>query len=63
MFNPLTHLVNGVRYFAIGGDFYAIGIHYAYSVSDVLLSLGVLVAFAVLMFVLAWWVFKKAVVT
>src|SRR5512136_33816 len=25
LFNPLTHLVNGVRYFAIGSDFYAIG--------------------------------------
>src|SRR5512136_1751654 len=34
-FNPLTHLVNGVRYFTVGQDFYAIGIHYVYSSSDI----------------------------
>jgi len=62
-FNPLTHLVNGVRYFAVGDDFYAIGIHYAYSRGDILLSLGALAAFVALMFTLEWWVFKRAVVT
>ncbi|HWQ19717.1 MAG TPA: ABC transporter permease [Methanotrichaceae archaeon] len=62
-FNPLTHLVNGVRFFSIGNDFYAIGIHYVYSTTDVLISLLALTVFAVLMFTVAWWVFKKAVVT
>ncbi len=62
-FNPLTHLVNGVRYFAIGDDFYSIGIHYGYSRGGILLPLGALAAFAALMFALAWWVFRKAVVT
>jgi ABC-2 type transport system permease protein len=62
-FNPLTHLVNGVRYFAVGSDFYAIGIHYVYSSSEVLQSFLALVAFAVVMFLVAWRVFKNAVVT
>ncbi len=62
-FNPLTHLVNGVRYSAIGDDFYSIGIHYAYSRGDILLSLDALAAFAALMFTLEWWVFKRAVIT
>lgn len=63
MFNPLTHLVNGVRYFAIGNDFYAIGTHYVYSTDDVLLSFAALMFFAVVMFAVAWWVVKKAVIT
>ncbi|VVB72764.1 ABC-2 type transporter [uncultured archaeon] len=62
-FNPLTHLVNGVRYFAVGSDFYAIGIHYTYGVSDILQSLLALSAFAAVMFLVAWQVFKRAVVT
>jgi len=63
LFNPLTHLVNGVRYFAVGGDFYAIGIHYVYSSSDVMISFLALTGFAAAMFLVARHVFKKAVVT
>ena len=63
MFNPLTHLVSGIRYFAIGNDFCAIGTHYAYSTGDVLLSFSALMVFAVVMFAVAWWVVKKAVIT
>jgi ABC-2 type transport system permease protein len=62
-FNPLTHLVNGVRYFAVGGDFYAIGIHYVYTGHDVMLSFLALTGFAAAMFLVARYVFKKAVVT
>ncbi len=62
-FNPLTHLVNGVRYFAVGKDFYAIGIHYVYNSSDIMLSFLALTLFAVVMFLVAWRVFKNAVVT
>ena len=62
-FNPLTHLVNGVRYFAVGNDFYAIGIHYVYTFNDLILSLLALTGFAAIMFLVAWQVFKKAVVT
>jgi len=61
--NPLTHLVNGIRYFAIGPDFTAMGVHYVYTPESVLLSFGVLVAFAVLMFIIAWQTVKHAVVT
>jgi ABC-2 type transport system permease protein len=62
-FNPLTHLVNGVRFFAIGNDFYAIGIHYVFTTEDILRSFIALLVFAVLTFAVAWRVFKKAVVT
>jgi len=63
LFNPLTHLVNGVRYFAIGSDFYAIGIHYTYTFSGILYSLGALTAFAMATYIVARWVFKNAVIT
>ncbi len=62
-YNPLTHLINGVRYFAIGNDFYAIGTHYTYTTMDIAFSFLVLVIFAGLMFAVAWQVFRKAVVT
>jgi ABC-2 type transport system permease protein len=61
--NPLTHLVNGIRYFAIGDNFTSIGIHYIATPGQVFVNFLVLVVFAVLMFSLALWRFKKAVVT
>jgi ABC-2 type transport system permease protein len=51
--NPLTHFINGMRYFGIGSDFYSFGIHYATSPYDLLMSLGFLAAFCVVMFFLA----------
>ena len=62
-FNPLTHLVNGVRCFAVGNDFYAIGIHYVCTINDLIFSLLALTGFAAIMYLVAWQVFKKAVVT
>ncbi|MEI7433912.1 MAG: ABC transporter permease [Methanomicrobiales archaeon] len=61
--NPLSQLVNGVRYFAIGDNFTTMGIHYVYTTAGILLSFTILVIFAVAMFGVAWWRFKKAVVT
>ena len=61
--NPLTYLVTGIRYFAIGGNFQAIGIHYTYSPLEIGIAFLFLLVFAVLMFALAWWRFRKAVVT
>jgi ABC-2 type transport system permease protein len=61
--NPLSQLINGIRYFAIGDNFSAIGIHYVYTTADILLSFGILALFSGLMFVVAWWRFKVAVVT
>ncbi len=61
--NPLSQLVNGVRYFAIGDNFTTMGIHYVYTSAEILLSFTILVIFAVAMFGVAWWRFKKAVVT
>jgi ABC-2 type transport system permease protein len=61
--NPLTYVVTGIRYFAIGPDFYALGTHYVYTPGMVLFSLFVLCLFAIGMFAIAWWTFEKAVVT
>jgi ABC-2 type transport system permease protein len=61
--NPLTHLITGIRYFAIGEDFYAIGIHFSYSVNDIVISLLILLLFSGIMFALAWRTVMRAVVT
>lgn len=51
--NPLTYLVNGIRYFAIGPDFYALGRHYEYTTSWISISYTALLIFAVLAFAFA----------
>ncbi len=51
--NPLTHFINGMRYFGINSDFYSFGIHYVTSPSDLLISLGGLAAFCIVLFLLA----------
>ncbi len=61
--NPLTYVVTGIRFFAIGPDFYALGGHYVYTLMDVGLALLALCTFALVMFAVAWWTFEKAVVT
>jgi ABC-2 type transport system permease protein len=63
LINPLTYLVTGIRYFAIGGDFQAIGIHYTATPGDIGFAFLFLVLFGVSMFALAWWRFGKASVT
>ncbi|HUH79599.1 MAG TPA: ABC transporter permease [Methanoregula sp.] len=62
-YNPMTYLINGIRYFAIGPDFMAIGKHYVYTPGDIVVSYLALVVFTVIMFGLAWWRFRNAVVT
>jgi len=61
--NPLTHLVSGIRYFAIGSDFSSIGIRYTYTQGDVLISFLSLLVFAGIMFIIARWRFSKVKVT
>jgi len=51
--NPLTHFINGMRYFGIKPDFYSFGIHYVTTVNELLLSFGFLAGFSVVMFLLA----------
>jgi len=63
VYNPMTLLITGIRYFAIGPDFIALGKYYQYTPADILQSYLGLMIFTALMFVLAWWRFKKAVVT
>ena len=63
VYNPMTLLITGIRYFAIGPDFVALGKHYAYTPMDIAWSFAGLVVFTVLMFAFAYWRFKNAVVT
>ena len=63
VFNPMTMLVTGIRYFTIGPEFMAMGKYYHYTPSVIILSFIGLVIFTALMFLLALWRFKKAVVT
>jgi ABC-2 type transport system permease protein len=63
VYNPLTLLINGIRYFAIGDEFVALGTRYSYTPLDIGLSLAGLLLFASIMFAFAYWRFKKAVVT
>ena len=63
MVNPLSHLINGIRYFSIGSDFSAIGIHYVYTPISIATSFLVLVIFAAAMYLVSLWRFRKAVVT
>jgi ABC-2 type transport system permease protein len=58
--NPLTHFINGMRYFGISPNFYSFGIQYSTSVYELLISLAFLFGFGVLMFVLAHRAFDKA---
>ena len=51
--NPLTYLVNGVRYFAIGNDFYALGKHYVYTTELVSGSYAALLVFTLCTFIFA----------
>jgi ABC-2 type transport system permease protein len=59
--NPLTHFINGMRYFGISPNFYSFGVNYATSLSDLLVSLGFLVGFAILMFLFAMRAFDKTI--
>jgi ABC-2 type transport system permease protein len=51
--NPLTHFINGMRYFGISPDFYSFGVHYSIAPKELLISLGFLVGFNVIMFLAA----------
>jgi ABC-2 type transport system permease protein len=63
VYNPMTLMINGIRYFAIGPDFLALGKHYSYTSEEIALSFSGLVLFAAITFLFAWWRFRKAVVT
>jgi ABC-2 type transport system permease protein len=63
VYNPMTLLITGIRYFAIGPDFVTLGKHYVYLPMDIAWAFGGLVIFTLIMFVFAWWRFRNAVVT
>jgi ABC-2 type transport system permease protein len=62
-YNPMTLMINGIRYFAIGPEFLALGKLYVYTPAEIALSFFGLILFAAITFTFAWWRFKNAVVT
>ena len=62
-YNPMTLMINGIRYFAIGPEFLALGKLYVYTPADIALSFFGLILFAAITFTFAWWRFKNAIVT
>ncbi len=58
-FNPLSYFINGIRYFSIGQKFYSMGYYFEYGTTDMLFSLAVLSAFALVTYLLAIRAIKK----
>lgn len=59
IFNPLTLLANGIRYFALGNNFSVMGGHYIYTTADIAMSFLGLVLFALSMLSVILWRFNK----
>lgn len=59
MFNPLTLLADGIRYFALGNNFSVMGIHYMYTPADIIVSFLGLLFFALAMLATSLWRFNK----
>ncbi len=59
MFNPLTLLADGIRYFALGSSFSVMGNHYVYTTADVGMCFLGLIFFALTMLSAAMWRFNK----
>jgi ABC-2 type transport system permease protein len=59
MFNPLTLLADGIRYFALGSNFSVMGNHYIYTTADIGISFLGLLFFALVMLSAALWRFDK----
>jgi len=59
MFNPLTLLANGVRYFALGTNFSVMGDHYVYTTADIGMSFLGLIFFALATLSIILWRFNK----
>ena len=61
--NPLTYLVTGIRHFAIGDQFTAIGVEYTTTTGDIAFAFAALLLFGAATFALAWRTVEHAVIT
>ena len=59
VFNPLSLLAGGIRYFALGTNFSVMGNHYMYTTADIALSFVGLILFAVGTLFVVLWRFNK----
>jgi ABC-2 type transport system permease protein len=57
--NPLTYFINGVRYLTIGPEIYSFGYTYSIGLQGFLLSVGALVVFTVILFIISNVVIKN----
>lgn len=63
VFNPITHLINGLRYFSLGDRFSAIGFEFVFTGGEILVSFVYLAGFALATFLLARHAIERAVIT
>ncbi len=63
LFNPLTHLTNGLRFFTLGDHFSAIGFEFVYTGGEILISFIYLAIFALAAFLFARHAVEQAVIT
>ncbi|HII90942.1 MAG TPA: ABC transporter permease [Methanosarcina sp.] len=59
MFNPMSLLAGGIRYFALGTNFSVMGNHYIYTTVDIVVAFLGLIFFALVMLSAAMWRFNK----
>lgn len=59
VFNPLSLLANGIRYFALGTNFSVMGNHYIYTSTDIILSFAGLILFSLVTLAAVLWRFNK----
>ncbi|MGB9929667.1 MAG: ABC transporter permease [Methanosarcina sp.] len=59
VFNPLSLLANGIRYFALGTNFSVMGNHYIYTSADIMLSFAGLILFSLVTLAAVLWRFNK----
>jgi ABC-2 type transport system permease protein len=59
--NPLTHFINGMRYYGVNSNFYCFGIHYTTPLDELLISLGFLAGFCIIMFMIALRAFDETI--
>ncbi len=57
--NPLSHFIDGFRYFTLGSDYFAFGTRYTFGSHDILISLAFLIGFDVVTYLFALRAIKK----
>lgn len=57
--NPVSYLIQGLRYFTVGTNFYSFGNYYNYSSSEIIIGFLFLFGFAILTYLIAFQTIKR----